>query len=137
MAKETTTVIKKILPFLVRLGYSIQKNLFFKEAVKQGKKVIGFTDIEVCINNKLVFLLEAKRDTQTINDKHRKQAIDYGKARKIPFVVVTNGHTFEMWNIKTGMQFSINGDKNAFPPKKDLASILIALKTIQLTSRFI
>ena len=47
MAKETTTVIKKILPYLVRLGYSVQNDLFFEEAVKKGSKIVGFTDIEV------------------------------------------------------------------------------------------
>jgi type I restriction enzyme M protein len=139
MAKETTTVIKKILPYLVRLGYSIQNDLFFEETVKKGSKVFGFTDIEVHLNGKLSFLLEAKRDTQNINDKHRNQALDYGEARRVPFVVVTNGQTFELWNVKTRTQFSINGDKNAFPPRTDLAIILKALKSnpadIEITSK--
>lgn len=54
MAKEATTVIKKIIPYLVRLGYSVQKDLFFEEAIKKGNKVVGFTDIEVRIKKKLV-----------------------------------------------------------------------------------
>jgi hypothetical protein len=52
MAKETTTVIKKIIPYLTRLGYSIQNDLFFEEAVKEKGQVTGFTDIEVRIEKK-------------------------------------------------------------------------------------
>jgi hypothetical protein len=47
MTKETTTIIKKILPYLTRLGYSIQDEMFFEEAVKTKGKVTGFTDIEI------------------------------------------------------------------------------------------
>ena len=139
MAKETTTVIKKILPYLTRLGYSIQNDLFFEETVKKGKKVVGFTDIEIKIENKLLFLLEVKRNTQNINSKHREQALDYGKAKKVSFVSVTNGVSFELWYVKTREQFSINGEKNIFPPKNDLNKILKAIlkrpKDIQITSK--
>ena len=38
MAKETTTVIKKIIPYLTRLGYSYQDEMFFEESVKSDKK---------------------------------------------------------------------------------------------------
>ena len=108
MAKETTTVIKKIIPYLTRLGYSFQDDMYFEESVKQGKKVTGYTDIEIKFNNKLAFLLEAKRDTLKVNDNHREQALEYGEAKKVPFVVVTNGQTFEMWNVKTKTQMKIN-----------------------------
>lgn len=60
MAKETTTIIKKILPYLVRLGYSVQTDLFFEEQVKAKGKVIGFTDIDVQINGKL--LMQRNKD---------------------------------------------------------------------------
>jgi type I restriction enzyme M protein len=128
MAKETTTIIKKILPYLVRLGYSIQNDLFFEEQVKTKGKVIGFTDIEIQIEGKLLFLLEAKRDSQKINDTHREQAINYGVEKQVPFVSVTNGQTFELWNVKNRGQITINGERNIFPPKKDLPSVLDTLK---------
>lgn len=128
MAKETTTVIKKILPYLTRQGYSIQTELFFEEAVKDGEHVTGFTDIEVRLEKKLIFIIEAKRDTQKINDNHRKQALNYGIAKKVPFVIVTNGQSFEILNVKTGSQISINEEKNLLPIKKDVHLILKALK---------
>ena len=128
MAKETTTIIKKILPYLTRLGYSIQDELFFEEQVKTKGKVTGFTDIEVCIGGKLFFLLEAKRDSQKINDTHRNQGLNYGVKKGVPFIVVTNGQTFEIWNVKTGMQITINGERNIFPSKRDLPIILEILR---------
>ena len=128
MAKETTTVIKKIIPYLTRLGYSVQNDLFFEEAVKEKGHVTGFTDIEVRLEKKLVFILEAKRDSQKINDKHRQQVLDYGNTKNVPFVIVTNGQNFEMWNIKTNSQISINGEKNILPSKKDVSLIIKTLK---------
>ena len=128
MAKETTTIIKKILPYLNRQGYSIQEDLFFEEAVKKNDRVTGFTDIEVHINNKLSFLIEAKRDSQAINNKHRKQAIDYGKIKNVPFVVVTNGQTFEIWNPITKEQIFINKESNLCPSKNDLKYVLNKLR---------
>lgn len=128
MSKETTTVIKKILPYLERLGYSCQDELFFEESVKTKDKVVGFTDIEVKIGKKLVFLIEAKRDSLKINDKHREQALKYGKAKKVKFVVVTNGQSFEMWNVKSEKQIRINGDDNLIPPKRGLEYVMAAFE---------
>lgn len=124
MAKETTTIIKKILPYLVRQGYSIQEELFFEEQVKKNEKVTGFTDIEVHQNDKLIFLIEAKRDSQKISNKHRKQAMDYGKVKKVPFVIVTNGQTFEIWNPNEEKQVTINGESNLCPAKKVLKLVM-------------
>ena len=128
MAKETTTVIKKIIPYLTRLGYSIQDDLFFEETVKEHGRVTGFTDIEVKVNKKLVFILEAKRNSEKIKDAHRQQALDYGIVKKLPFVVVTNGQNFEMWNTKTKTQIKINGDANLIPSKKDIGMFLKIIK---------
>jgi len=128
MAKETTTIIKKILPYLNRQGYSTQEELFFEESVKKNEKVTGFTDIEVNINGKLCFLIEAKRDSLAINDKHREQAIDYGKIKTVPFVVVSNGQTFEIWNPIQEEQIFINGESNLCPSKNDLKHVLSVLR---------
>ena len=130
MAKETTTVIKKIIPYLKRSGYSIQDDMFFEESVKTKSKVTGYTDIEIRINKKLIFILEAKRDTQKITDTHREQALKYGVAKKVSFVVVTNGQVFDILNVKTGSQITINDEKNIIPSKKDLPLFLKALKKL-------
>lgn len=127
MAKETTTVIKKIIPYLIRLGYSVQNDLFFEETVRDEGKVKGFTDIDIKIENKLVFVLEAKRDSQKINDKHREQVLEYGIVKKVAFVVVTNGQTFEIWNTKNKCQIAINNNKNVLPSKEVVPLILKAL----------
>lgn len=128
MSKETTTVIKKILPYLNRLGYNQRDDLYFEEAIRVKDKVVGFTDIEVKIKGELKFIIEAKRDSLKLNEKHRAQALKYGIARKIKFVVVTNGQSFEMWNVKNEKQLKINGDDNLIPAKSDLELVLKALK---------
>lgn len=129
MATETTTIIKRIVPYLTRLGYSLQDDLFFEEAVKSEGGVTGFVDIEVRFKGKLQFLMEAKRDTQKLNAKHREQVLDYGVARGVPFVVLTNGLVFEMHSVGTRKPLSLGGVHNALPPKHDVALILKALKT--------
>ncbi|MGH2638572.1 MAG: N-6 DNA methylase, partial [Rhabdochlamydiaceae bacterium] len=129
MGKETSTIIKKILPYLNRLGYSTNEELFFEESVKdKDEKIYGFTDIEVHINGILCFLIEAKRDSQKINEKHREQVIKYGKAKNVPFVVVTNGQTFEIWNPIQAKQITVNSQTNLCPAKKDLRFIISELR---------
>lgn len=128
MGKETPTVIKKIIPYLMRLGYSVEDEMFFEESVKTKNKVTGFVDIEIHVQKKLAFLIEAKRDTLRIKDSHRKQALKYGKAKGVPFVVVTNGQTFEMLNVETKSPMSINGERNTAPSRKDLGSLLVFLE---------
>lgn len=89
---ETETIIKRIIPYLDRLGYDIEKDLNFEEPVKKNStEKQGFIDIAVKIGDKIAFILEAKRDGIKITEKHRQQAIDYAKTLKCYFVVVTNG----------------------------------------------
>lgn len=142
MANETSTIIKKIVPYLTRLGYSLQDDLFFEETVKKDSRVKGFVDIEVRSKRKLQYLIEVKRDTQKINFQHRKQALDYGRGKKIPFVVVTNSLAFEILNVKTEKPISISGIRNALPPKQDVSLVLKALSSnpeaqdIVITSKY-
>jgi len=111
----------------MRLGYSVKEDLYFEEAVRVKNKVTGFTDIEVKFKGKLKFIIEAKRDSQKINDKHRNQVLDYGKSKKVKFVVVTNGQSFEMLNVHTGKPLLINSFDNMIPSKLDLETVLKAL----------
>jgi len=128
MSKETSTVIKKILPYLQRQGYSIQNDLFFEETVVTDGKVKGFTDIEVKINNKLQFIIEVKRNNKKITDKHRIQVINYGGVKNVPFVIITNGNIFEMINMNNSKNIRINGEDNICPSKKELYVIMNYLK---------
>ena len=62
------------------------------------------------MNNKLHFIIEAKRNNKKITDKHRKQVINYGELKKVPFVIITNGNIFEMINIYNSKQIKINNE---------------------------
>ena len=112
MATEMTTVIKKIVPYLQRRGYSLENNMFFGERADDDQDRIGFVDILVKRSpraTKPLFVIEAKRDSAKLNASHRKQAIRYGKALECPLVVVTNGEDFELHNVATSKRLKING----------------------------
>ena len=48
IATETETVVKKILPYLVRRGYEVEKDLDFETAVKTTDRYSkGYVDILV------------------------------------------------------------------------------------------
>jgi type I restriction enzyme M protein len=129
MAREITTVIKKILPYLNRLGYDTEKDLEFGEPVKEGDTTTGFTDIEVVLAGKTMFVIEAKRDTAKLKTKDFEQALNYGIAKKTAFVAITNGFEFRLFNVKTGNPLKINGrSTNIIPRKTDLPKLLAVIK---------
>ena len=112
MATEMTTVVKKIVPYLQRRGYSLDDNMFFGERAENEQERIGFVDILVKRSHRAtqpLFVIEAKRDSAKLNASHRKQAIDYGKVLKCSLVVVTNGEDFELHNATTGKRLKVNG----------------------------
>lgn len=112
MATEMTTVIKKIVPYLQRRGYNLDDNMFFGARAENEQERIGFVDILIKRStraNSALFLIEAKRDSAKLTAQHRKQALDYGEVIHCPFVVVTNGEEFELYNVVTGKKIKVNG----------------------------
>lgn len=86
---ETETIIKRIVPYLGRLGYDISSDIIFEDPITIGATSRqGFIDILVnCGKSKPEFLIEAKRDGTRITDKHRRQALDYAQTYKCLFVL--------------------------------------------------
>ena len=129
---ETETVIKKILPYLARRGYDIEKDFDFETAVKltdrYGK---GYVDILVtCGKAKPSFVIEAKRTSKTLTTKDRDQAIAYAKPLKVPFVVVTNGTDIRCYNTNNKEPIRWNGKlSERIPTKAQLSFVLSALKS--------
>jgi len=112
MATEMTTVIKKIVPYLERRGYSLEDNMFFGERAENEQERAGFVDILIKRSARAttaLFLLEAKRDSAKLNASHRTQALAYGEVLRVPFVVVTNGTEFELYNVTTKGKLKVNG----------------------------
>src|SRR5271170_3908369 len=84
---ETETVIKKIIPYLQRRGYDVEKDFTFEYPTPgTSRAALGFVDILVMHNAKVAFLVEAKRIAKTLRVKDRKQATAYGIDCKAPFV---------------------------------------------------
>ena len=132
MAKtsETETVIKKIVPYLVRRGYDVEKDLTFEYPTTGSARAnLGFVDILVRHGGKIAFLIEAKRIAKSLSDKDRAQAVAYGKDCKAPFVVLTNGNQFESLNSSIGKRIRWNAKlSDKIPSKAELPAALTALR---------
>ena len=128
LQSETDTVIKRILPYLRRRGYDIEKDIDFETATKHPERYTkGYIDLLVtCGKPKPIFLIEAKRSTCNLAAKDAKQAIDYGRAQKVPFVVLTNGHDIRAYNVQTGKPISWNKQLIEKVPSKDQLKAVVA-----------
>ncbi len=127
-ASETETVIKRILPYLQRRGYDIEKDLRFEIPTGiPGAARKGFVDILVCCGRKNpIFLIEAKRDGTKITAKHKTQALKYGAGCGVLFVAVTNGHSFELLNTTANKPLFLNGNTpDRIPSRSDLISVVL------------
>jgi type I restriction enzyme M protein len=138
---ESETVIKRIIPYLLRRGYDLEKDLSFGDPVElAGGARTGFVDILVhCGRTNPVFVIEAKRDGTNITGKHHAQALDYGVSIGVLLVAVTNGHEFELLNATTRKPLSLNGVAiDRIPTKKDLlGEVLKQLKREPVLSNII
>lgn len=127
---ETETVIKKIIPYLIRRGYDVDKDFTFEYPTKGTARAnLGFVDILVRTGTKISFLVEAKRIAKTLSQKDRDQAVAYGLDCKAPFVVLTNGNQFECLNTSTGKRIRWNGHlTDKVPSRTELSKALTALR---------
>ncbi|MGH6849088.1 MAG: N-6 DNA methylase [Methylocella sp.] len=115
-----------------RRGYDIEADIDFETATKHPERYTkGYIDLLVTSGKSSPqFLIEAKRSTRTLNEKDAKQAIDYGRAQKVHFVILTNGHDIRAYNTKTGKPIRWNGQLiDKIPTKEQLRIVLHALRT--------
>ncbi len=128
---ETETVIKRILPYLRRRGYDEIKDFAFEAgATYTDRYDKGFIDILVtCGQPNPLFLVEAKRISSLLTKKDQKQALDYGRGKKVPFVVVTNGRDVRALNTKTGDPIRWDGSLvGRIPTKAQLTKAVAFLR---------
>lgn len=128
---ETETVVKRILPYLQRRGYDTERDLTF-ELPTSGGTTTRFVDICVTAGTKTPkFLIEAKRQSRTLTNADRQQALEYGRDVKVPFVVLTNGLDLELLNVATGEPLRVSGSaagKTIVPHRSQLTKALKRLK---------
>jgi len=120
---EAETVHKKILPYLRRREYDIEKDLDFEYKVKRQERMnAGYADIAVmCGKSKPLFIIECKRSGRVLSDKDRIQALEYGRELGCPFVVVTNGVEMRAFNVMTEERIKWNGFYSEKIPTKSQA----------------
>lgn len=131
---ETETVVKKILPYLQRRGYDLNKDCDFETAVtKTDRYSKGYVDILITQGKKKpLFLIEAKRISKQLTTKDRDQAVQYGKSKEInvPFVVVTNGIDIQCYNTKNSKRINWDGKAvDKIPTSDQLKLVTRALKS--------
>ena len=119
---ETETVIKKILPYMKRRGYDIEKDFDFETAVNTTDRYTkGYVDILVTLGKRNpLFLIEAKRIGKNLTNKDRDQAISYARSKeiKVPFVVVTNGRDIYCYNTKNKDRILWDGKRSDKIPSR-------------------
>ena len=127
---ETETVIKKIIPYLTRRGYDLDKDFTFEYPTKgTARASLGFVDILVKTAGRVSFLVEAKRVAKVLSQRDRDQAIAYGVDCNVPFVVLTNGNQFECLNSTTGKRIRWGGKlTDKVPSRAELSKALSALR---------
>ena len=133
---ETSTVIKRILPYLERRGYKVDDMDFEVELKNPDNYHSNFSDILIMNGNSRLFLIEAKKSSKRLTDKDRDQAIKYAKELKVPFVVVTNGIDIRTYQTSSKKpihwgNLSPKGFRrveNIIPQKSDLVSALTKVR---------
>lgn len=131
---ETETVVKKIIPYLQRRGYQVEKDFDFETAVSQSDRYTkGYVDILVTLGKKKpIFLIEAKRISKQLTSKDRDQAIKYGRSKDVdvPFVVVTNGVELQCFNTKNSKRINWDGKSvDKIPTSEQLKLVIRTLKS--------
>ncbi|MDE7417350.1 MAG: type I restriction enzyme HsdR N-terminal domain-containing protein, partial [Lachnospiraceae bacterium] len=130
---ETETVIKKILPYMKRRGYDIEKDFDFETAVSTTDRYTkGYVDILVTLGKTHpLFLMEAKRIGKNLTNKDRDQAISYARSKdiKVPFVVVTNGKDIQCFNTKNKQRIIWDGKRSdKVPSRSQVEKVIKTLK---------
>jgi type I restriction enzyme M protein len=128
---ETDTVIKKVIPYLIRRGYDIATDIDFEAPAKrEQRQALGYVDLLINLGKSApIFLIEAKRASKRLSDKDRTQALSYGKSHKVPFVVLTNGADIQCFNTFNGDLIRWDGKSaEKIPTKEQLKSVVSAMK---------
>lgn len=130
---ETETVIKKILPYMKRRGYDIEKDFDFETAVSTTDRYTkGYVDILVTLGKAHpLFLIEAKRIGKNLTNKDRDQAISYARSKdiKVPFVVVTNGKDIQCFNSKNKQRIIWDGKRSdKIPSRSQVENVVKTLR---------
>lgn len=128
---ETETVIKRILPYLRRRGYDETTDFEYETGTEfDDRYAKGYVDILVTAGKaQPQFLVEAKRLSRSLTQGDEKQALDYGRAHKVPFVVLTNGREMRCLNVHSRTAIRWDGSLvGVVPSRHQLAAVVEYLR---------
>ena len=132
---ETRTRQVLIDPLLRRLGWDVSNpNIVQLEyKVKQGQP-----DYALMSKGKPVAVVEAKRLESDLGDDQIIQALAYAVAGGIPYIIITNGDTWEMYDVFKPAEFEdcllIKLELSQQPARKN-AEQALAMRKPNLTSK--
>lgn len=92
---DTVTIITDFLADA--LGYDKYKEVSSEHAIRGT-----YVDRVVTVEDKKRFLIEAKAIGVELKDNHVKQAVDYAANEGVPWVVLSNGAIWRLYNVKFG-----------------------------------
>jgi len=104
---ETDTAHKIIVPYLENLGFKKSEMEFeypIKAQIGSKKAKTVFADIVIKQKGKAVMVVEIKKTDHRLEKRDREQAISYARLfdpEPVNFAVVTNGHIWQTYNVKT------------------------------------
>lgn len=120
---EEDVKYKVVVPYLKKLGYK-ENQIFFNVPIKawlgRQSKVV-YADLVVKEKNNSIIIVETKKPGIELNEIHKEQAISYARQfdpRAVPIVVVTNGISTKIYDVRTKKNLS------DIPSKDELLSIL-------------
>jgi len=90
---DTVTIVTDILADV--LGFDKYSEVTSEQAIRGT-----FCDLAIKLEGKIKYLIEVKAIGLTLKENHLRQAVNYGANQGIPWVVLTNGVTWEIYRIK-------------------------------------
>jgi hypothetical protein len=92
---ETVTIVKDMLGDV--FGFDKYADVTSEYAIRGT-----YVDLALKVDGKLHLLIEVKAIGQNLEDRHTKQAVDYGANQGIEWVVLTNGVQWQTYRITFG-----------------------------------
>lgn len=89
---DTVTLVKDLLADV--LGYDKYAELTSEHAIRGT-----YCDLAVKLADKLVMLIEVKSAGTPLDDRHLKQAVDYGANQGCEWIVLTNGSQWRLYQV--------------------------------------
>jgi len=90
---DTVTIVTDILADV--LGFDKYSEVTSEQAIRGT-----YCDLAVKLEGKIKYLIEVKAIGLTLKENHLRQAVNYGANQGIPWVVLTNGVTWEIYRVR-------------------------------------